>query len=195
MLTNPTQSAELLKSYRYWIKLSILFICLASASGIIAFLVDIFNIRTFPGWISDAFEILGPVLLGIGCLIVILIVVFFCKTLYNIWSVIQDDGKARTQPNLAVGLLFVPVFNFYWNFVALFGLSQDLNKYIVNNNISTTLRAKEGMALTWFILGCLCAIPVVNYVIWIAVVPVAYMSLTNMKKVAVEICENKGVSR
>src|SRR6266852_5492001 len=36
---------------------------------------------------------------------------------YRMWSAIQD-GHARTTPGKAVGLMFVPLFNVYWMFVA-----------------------------------------------------------------------------
>ena len=36
-----------------------------------------------------------------------------------------QDGYARTTPGLAVGLMFIPVFNIYWQFVALKGLAED----------------------------------------------------------------------
>jgi len=48
---------------------------------------------------------------------------------YKLWQVIQD-GFARTNPGKAVGFLFIPFFNFYWWFVAFFGLSKDQNAYI-----------------------------------------------------------------
>jgi hypothetical protein len=48
---------------------------------------------------------------------------------YHFWKTIQD-GYARTSPGKAVGFLFIPVFFYYWIFVAFFGLSQDLNAFI-----------------------------------------------------------------
>jgi hypothetical protein len=49
--------------------------------------------------------------------------------LYKFWQVVQD-GFARTSPAKAVGFLFIPFFNLYWNFPAYFGLAKDLNRYI-----------------------------------------------------------------
>jgi hypothetical protein len=48
--------------------------------------------------------------------------------LFKFWEVVQD-GFARTSPAKAIGFLFIPFFNLYWNFPAQFGLSKDLNRY------------------------------------------------------------------
>jgi len=49
--------------------------------------------------------------------------------LFHLWQVVQD-GFARTSPAKAIGFLFIPVFNIYWNFQAYFGLAKDLNRYM-----------------------------------------------------------------
>ena len=51
---------------------------------------------------------------------------FGCLILHKLWSLIPTH-KAKTTPDKAVGFLFVPVFNFYWNFVAIHGLAKALN--------------------------------------------------------------------
>jgi hypothetical protein len=48
--------------------------------------------------------------------------------LFKFWQVVQD-GFARTTPAKAIGFIFIPVFSWYWNFVAIFGLSKELNRY------------------------------------------------------------------
>jgi hypothetical protein len=48
---------------------------------------------------------------------------------YRMWAVIQD-GHARTTPGKAVGLLFIPFFNYYWFFVVLPGFAKDYNRYV-----------------------------------------------------------------
>jgi hypothetical protein len=58
--------------------------------------------------------------------------VLYFILMYKFWKIIQDD-YARTTPGKAVGFLFIPVFNFYWYFVAYVGLAKDQNKYIVRH--------------------------------------------------------------
>ena len=45
---------------------------------------------------------------------------------YKAWRALQD-GHARTTPGKAVGLLFVPLYNFYWVFEAYWGFARDCN--------------------------------------------------------------------
>jgi hypothetical protein len=48
--------------------------------------------------------------------------------LYKFWATLPA-GWRRTTPGRAVGLCFVPLFNFYWLWVAFHGLVIDLNRY------------------------------------------------------------------
>lgn len=65
-------------------------------------------------------------IVGVPCLCIGL--GLFLMVIYRAWAVVQD-GQARTAPGPAVGLLFVPVFNLFWVFVALAGLVKDLNQF------------------------------------------------------------------
>jgi hypothetical protein len=53
----------------------------------------------------------------------------FLVLLYKGWTAI-NDGQARTTPGMAVGFMFIPLFNLYWMFMAIYGWAQDYNKYI-----------------------------------------------------------------
>ena len=52
-------------------------------------------------------------------------IVFLCMLIYQYWKLIPADN-ALTTPGKAVGFLFIPGFNFYWGFVALWGLGKAL---------------------------------------------------------------------
>ena len=67
---------------------------------------------------------------------VIIATVFSCLVLHKLWSLIPAD-KARTTPGKAIGFLFIPLFNFYWNFVAIHGLAKALNAESSDQKIST----------------------------------------------------------
>ena len=44
------------------------------------------------------------------------------------WAAIQD-GYARTTPGKAIGFMFIPFFNIYWMFQAIWGYSKDYNNF------------------------------------------------------------------
>ena len=52
---------------------------------------------------------------------------------YKIWAALPPES-ARTTPGKAVGFLFIPLFNFYWYFVALFGWTEDFRRYAREQN-------------------------------------------------------------
>jgi hypothetical protein len=52
--------------------------------------------------------------------------------LYKFWKIIQD-GFAKTSPGKAVGYSFIPLFNFYWIFIAIGSLAGELNHYILRH--------------------------------------------------------------
>ena len=54
---------------------------------------------------------------------------------YRCWNVVQDED-AKTTPRKAAGFMLIPVFNIYWLFVAFYGLSTDLNKYITKRGLN-----------------------------------------------------------
>jgi hypothetical protein len=85
--------------------------------------------------------------------------VVICMFLYKAWDMIQD-GKARTTPGQAIGFLFIPFFNLYWTFVAWWGLSQDLNAYAEEHDITARQAAVDKV----FLALILCLIPCVNIV-------------------------------
>lgn len=76
-----------------------------------------------------------------------------CLTInYTHWRLIQD-GRSRTTPGRAVGLQFIPLFNFYWNFVAYWGLAKDMNTYLTQTD--SPRRAVEALPLAYSIVACL----------------------------------------
>ena len=56
----------------------------------------------------------------VGVPILIAAAVFYFIMLYRLWQTVQD-GRARTTPGKAIGFLFIPFFNIYWQFVAIWG--------------------------------------------------------------------------
>jgi hypothetical protein len=54
--------------------------------------------------------------------------VLLAVLVYKIWAALPPE-YARTTPGKAVGFLFIPLFNYYWYFVALFGWTEDFRRY------------------------------------------------------------------
>ena len=70
---------------------------------------------------------LGLLVLGLPLLIYAVAVIMVL--IYKMWAAIED-GAPRTSPGLAVGLMFVPLFNVIWLFQVYWGWTVDYNRYI-----------------------------------------------------------------
>mgnify|MGYP001208139183 CR=1 FL=1 len=86
-------------------------------------------------------------------------VISYCLILHKLWTLIPAN-TARTTPVKAVGLLFIPLFNFYWNFVAFHGLAESLNALLRKSPIRD--RVGEGLSLAYCILMCFSVVPMVG---------------------------------
>ena len=93
-------------------------------------------------------------------LIMFAVMFFWFHLYYRAWKSIQDD-HARTTPGKAVGFLFIPFFNLYWMFPAIWGFSKDYNAFIQRHSVEAP-RLPEGLFFAYVIsiLGWL--IPGVN---------------------------------
>lgn len=76
--------------------------------------------------------------------------IILCILIYRMWDSIPEKF-ARTTPGKAVGLIFVPFFNFYWIFQAIWGFSKDYNKFVSQYRPDAP-RLSEGLFLAYPIL-------------------------------------------
>ena len=74
-----------------------------------------------------------------------------CCILHKLWCLIPAH-EAKTTPGKAVGFLFIPFFNLYWNFIAIYGLAQALNSQIKQRTINNK-GVGEGLSLIYCILA------------------------------------------
>ncbi|MBN1974066.1 MAG: hypothetical protein JW787_10540 [Sedimentisphaerales bacterium] len=86
--------------------------------------------------------------------------VVFCMFLYHAWWSIQPYG-VRTTPGKAVGFCFIPFFNFYWIFHAIYGLAKDFNKIVRERSLHLNF-ISEGLALTYCILILVSIVPIIG---------------------------------
>ena len=84
---------------------------------------------------SIIFGLLGLIVAIVAVVFGLLAIVFGLRILHKLWSLIPIH-KARTTPGKAVGFLFIPLFNLYWNFVAIYGLARTLNTEIGRRSVS-----------------------------------------------------------
>lgn len=92
----------------------------------------------------------GVVIVGIAMIPMLYGAIVFMTLVYKMWASIQD-GHARTSPGKAIGFMFIPFFNFYWAFQAIWGFSKDYNSYIDRHSVSAA-KLPEGLFLTYNIL-------------------------------------------
>jgi len=115
------------------------------------------SVIVFPFMLVSSIPITGIgeesafILLCLSFPLMILSIVFGCMLHYWLWKLIPAD-IARTTPGKAVGLFFIPFFNFYWVFVSCLGLSTDMNSTLRQRGIQ--FRVSEGLALVL----CICFI-------------------------------------
>jgi hypothetical protein len=136
------------------------------AAGICAFLsVNTILLMTIGTWKMTSPRNALPVflLLGVAMMLVLIAVVVFSMLIYKMWAAIQD-GHARTDPGRAIGLLFVPFFNFYWAFQALWGFAKDYNGYIARHELNLR-RLPEGLFLAYVILCFTTWIPFLGWIL------------------------------
>jgi hypothetical protein len=70
--------------------------------------------------------------------------------LYKAWDSIQDRF-VRTTPGRAVGFLFIPLFNVYWVFEAVWGFAKDYNRLLQRRSLDLD-PLPEGLFLAFCIL-------------------------------------------
>ena len=103
-------------------------------------------------------------LLAIACFLASSIILFVLY--YKMWAAIQD-GYARTTPGKAIGFMFIPFFNIYWMFQAIWGYSKDYNEFLRRHAIAAK-PLSEGLFLAACIVPWLGIIPFVGWLASIA---------------------------
>ena len=112
-------------------------------------------------------EDLGPIVVVLGLLLIVYASVIWLILLNKLWKTIEGE-QARTTSGKAVGFLFIPFFNYYWIFQAIWGWAQDFNRFTTENKLSAP-RVSEPIALTICILSLVSVIPIVGFFTIIAV--------------------------
>jgi len=135
-------------------------------------------------WISLALGIpLTFVVVGLAGLAAA--VLLYCFMLYRLWELIPP-ARARTTPGRAVGFLFLPLYNLYWNFIAFWGLAKALNRELQSAGI-TGRDVDERLALAYCVLICLAIVPEVGLLALIAALVLWIVLVKQMKDAGVAL--------
>jgi len=130
---------------------------------------------------------------GIGSMIagIVLLVasVSILILLYQLWKLIPED-IARTTPGKAVGFLFIPLFNLYWNFVAFKGLGEDMNATLEQHGVEDQVNARAGSIFCILVLCSL--IPLIGALCGLISIFVLFSFLKSVKNGAVVLLEQRG---
>jgi hypothetical protein len=79
------------------------------------------TLQTLATVFTIAASVLGVIGLAVGA-------ACFFVLLYRAWVVLQD-GRTRPTAGRAVGFMFMPLFNIYWDFIAVLGVARRLNRF------------------------------------------------------------------
>lgn len=106
---------------------------------------------------------LGTIMVGLGLVLLITSMILFYIRLFQLWRfIINLSSSAGLKPSIetparAVGYLFIPLFNFYWIFLAIGRLPRDLNALAKYLGISG--RVFSGIGLSIAIITIISMIP------------------------------------
>lgn len=120
-------------------------------------------------------------------------ILYLVKFIKACWKSIQCDGFANNKPSMAVGLLFIPIFNFYWIFVAFYSLSRQINNYIERHNLDKRNYTNKSQTLAFCVLTIAAVlIPVIGWFACSIISIILYfMVMADFKKASLYIAHNQ----
>lgn len=139
------------------------------AGGIVLFVLGIFVTVQLAnrGDSSAQAALLGPFLMGLACIGWLIAGIVQLIYLHRAWSCLRF-GNPRTTPGQAVGMMFIPFFNYYWIFVAIHGFACDWNRVVATfPDLRHAPRLTQGVFLAY----CICSIvfPPAAIILWFPV--------------------------
>ncbi len=128
----PVDKAKLERTFRGWlislIVMALLFIAMLIA--LFCLMAQSQQEASVPTLVS----FIVFLLLFLGCLV--WHVVMWAILLYRFWQLIPPE-RAATTPEKAVGFMFIPVFNWYWQFIAWWKLGKAFDQEGVSSQLGT----------------------------------------------------------
>lgn len=135
----------------------------------------------------ESFQVIAAVLFVIGSLTLLTAFIMQLVLLYRNWKIIAKAEDLATEPAQAVGFLFIPFFNLYWQFIAHWKLSEGQEKFLQQAGITSPKAPNKGLAMVFCICGC---IPYVSVLSTLILGPIKEV---NQKNVSLEIIKAVGI--
>jgi WD40 repeat protein len=187
ILKNPASSSPF-RGLCGWLAayecLSLFFLLLGGALIVLSFrhhAIRYYVDRQLLFWIAGAASLVLFVLPTFGA------AAFFLLLLYRCWDIIQD-GQARTRPETAIALLFVPFFGMYWVFVAIYGLAVDMNSYASRHGLVVQpIRPRLALACSLFAAAAI--VPGLNVVLLIPFSVLCLFLARNLSETAAQFTD------
>jgi hypothetical protein len=172
--SSPSNQQILAKiTFRFWV-------CFISSLAIL----PVFFIMGIVGAAETTDEVIVEVCALLAFLVIAIASIFYLLFLYTVWQQIPPD-IARTTPGKAVGFLFIPFFNFYWQFVAVYGLGKDLNQTLKQAGLQP--RVNEIVGLVYCVATVTYCIPGISTIIAIVSLVNGMIYLFSLKDGVVEL--------
>jgi hypothetical protein len=143
----------------------------------------------------DVLTVVGTILFVVAGLALVGNAVLFFVQLYKAWHQIQD-GHAQTSAGKAVGFLFIPFFNLFWVFVAVYGLAWDLHRYVMRHRLFgrhdlSPFPVSPGLALACCILTVCTVVPFLNFATVLPLLIVQVILLYSIKNASMGIAAER----
>lgn len=133
------------------------------------------------------FEKIAVFLFVIGSLAMITAFIMQLVLLYRNWKIIANAEGLAADPGQAVGFLFIPLFNLYWQFIAHWKLSVGQEMFLQQAGISSAKVPNKGVAMAFCVCNC---IPYVSVLSSLILGPIKEV---NQKNISLEIIKAVGV--
>jgi len=141
---------------------SVLLYMLPAAIGAIVVVIGIVILADRHGEDEGLFVVM------LGLMVVLYSSIYFLVVLYRLWHFIIQTSKAEgltpsiESPGKAVGFLFIPLFSYYWAFIAFGKLPKDLNAIANQRGFSNGISDSMGILVAVF--SVISVIPILGYI-------------------------------
>lgn len=114
-------------------------------------------------------------------------IVMHCVLVFKMWQILPQEYR-KTSPGLAVGLLFIPLFNFFWIFRAHYSLAKGIGQYSDDHNLG--INPSKDIALSWCILICCSIIPILNILTLLAALILYFVMMIRLKNASRQLANS-----
>jgi len=110
----------------------------------------------------------GVLVMMLGLIVILSSSIYFLVVMYRLWNFVIETSKAEgltpsiESPGKAVGFLFIPLFSYYWAFIAFGKLPKDLNAIANKRGFSNGISDSMGIIIAVF--SVISVIPLLGYI-------------------------------